>query len=61
VVAQQRGELVVLGLGLLDPEQLVEQQLVDVGRGEPAQLQVGAVQQHPAQAADLGGDLEPAH
>jgi hypothetical protein len=58
VGAQQRRERVVLGLGLLDPHDLVEQQLVDVGRGEALQFQVGAVQQHRAEVPDLGRHVE---
>ena len=48
----------MLGLRLSDPEQIVEEQLGGVVRGEPLQFQVGPVQDHLAQAPDFGVDTE---
>ena len=58
VVAQRLGEGVVLGLRLGDPQHVVEQQVGGVVRGQPLQLQVGAVQDDLAQLADLRVDTE---
>ena len=57
-VAQCLGEGVVLLLGALDPEHVVEQVLVVVGRGQPLQLEVGPVQDRLSQAAHLGVDVQ---
>lgn len=56
--AEGVGEHVVLLAGALGPQHLVEEQVVLVGRGEPEQFQVGAVQQDLPQPPDLGGDGE---
>ena len=58
---QHLGEGLVLEPGPLGPHDLVEQHVGDVGRGEAGQLQVGAVQQHLAELADLGVDPEAGH
>ena len=52
-VPQRLGEGVVLLLGPLHPQHVVEEVLVLVGRGQPLQLQVRAVQDRLSQAADL--------
>ena len=56
VLAQRRGEAVVLLLRALEPRHAVEQQVVVVARREPAQLGARAVQHHRAQPADLAPD-----
>ena len=43
LVAKRLGERVVLLLGLLGPQHIVEQQLADVPRGQPGQFQAGPV------------------
>jgi hypothetical protein len=43
LVAEGLGEHVVFFLGLLGPQHVVEQQLADVLRGEPGQLDAGPV------------------
>ena len=58
--AQHGGERVVLGLGPAYPQHVVEQQVGDVVRGQALELQVGAVQDHLPQAADLRIDVEHA-
>ena len=50
----RRDELVVLVLGPLDPQHVVEQQLVVVRRREPLQAEVRTVDHHLAQLAHLG-------
>ena len=57
-VAQQVGERVVLLAGPLDPQHVVEQQVVVVGRGQPLELQVRPVDHDLAQLADLRVDAE---
>ena len=52
-VAQRLGEHVVLFPGLLGPHHVVEQQLADVLRGEPGQLQPGPVDDRLAQLPDF--------
>ena len=44
----------MLDPGLLDPDHVIEQQLLAVLGGEPGHLQPGAVNHHPAQGARLG-------
>lgn len=61
VVAQDLGEGVVLLAGPLGPEDVVEEQGVDVARGQPGEFEAGAVQDHLAEAADLGVDVEGVH
>src|SRR5215472_6528276 len=56
--AQHIGERVVLGLRPADPEHVVEQQVGGVVRGQPLELQVGAVQDDLPQPADLGVHVE---
>ena len=50
-VAQRVGERVVLLAGPLDPQHVVEEQVGQLRRGEAAELEVRAVQQHPSQDA----------
>jgi hypothetical protein len=54
-------ELVVLVLGALDPQHVVEQQLVVVGRGQPLEAELGPVHHHLAQPTDLRVDAEALH
>ena len=54
-------ELVVLLLGPLDPEHIVEQQVVVVRRREPPQAQVRSVDHDLSQLADLRVDTDFAH
>ena len=56
--AQHPGERVVLGLRPADPEHAVEQQVGGVVRGQALEFQVGAVQDHLPQPADLGVHVE---
>jgi hypothetical protein len=56
--AQRAGERVVLGLGPAHPQHVVEQQVGDVVGSQPLELQIGAVQDHLPQAADLGIDVK---
>jgi hypothetical protein len=51
---KQRGERVVLALGLGHPRQSVEQQRVVVAGRQPLQFGAGAVQDDSAKRADLG-------
>ena len=60
-LAHLRHELVVLVLGALDPEHVVEQQVVVVRRREPLQAQLRPVHHHLAQRAHLGVDSERRH
>ena len=60
LLAQHLGEAVVLLLGAVHPQHVVEQQPVLVARGEPQQLGAGTVQDHLAQAPDLGVDPKAA-
>src|SRR5207237_8225976 len=57
-VAQRLGEGVVLLPRPLAPQDVVEQQPRDVRRGQPAQLKAGPVQDHLAQLAGFGVDVE---
>ena len=52
-LAHLRDELVVLVLGALDPEDVVEEQLVVVRRREPLEAELRTVHHHLAQLADL--------
>jgi hypothetical protein len=52
-VAEHLGERVVLLLGPLGPQDVVEQQLRGVPRGEPGQFQPGPVHNNLAEPADL--------
>ena len=61
MVRERVGEGVVLLAGPLDPQHVVEQQVGAVGRGQATELEVGAVQQHTAQDAHLGVDVERGH
>ena len=56
--AQSVGEGVVLLTGPADPGNVVEQQLVLVGRGEAAQLEVGAMEDDAPQRADLRAHVQ---
>ena len=58
LVAQHLGEAVVLLLGAVHPQHVVEEQPVLVAGGQAEQLRAGAVQDHLAQASDLGVDPE---
>ena len=49
----------VLDLGLANPDDVVEEQLLGVRRGEPTVLETGPVDDHLAQVPDLGVDREP--
>jgi hypothetical protein len=49
-------EVLMVALGVLDPEDVVEQQVVAVRRREALVGQPGRADQHLAQAADLGVD-----
>ena len=60
-LAHPGDELVVLPLGALDPQDVVEQQLVVVGRGQPLEAEVRPVDDDLAQLADLGMDAECRH
>ncbi len=55
------GERVVFLAGHLHPEDVVEEQVVTVARGEAAELEAGSVQEHPAQGPHLGVDVEGGH
>jgi hypothetical protein len=55
---QRVGEGIVLLPGPLDPEHVVEEQLVLVPRGEPLERGARAAQDDPAKAAHLGVDSE---
>ena len=48
----------MLGLGPAHPQHVVEEQIGGVVRGEPLEFQVGPVQDHLPQAADLGIHVE---
>jgi hypothetical protein len=61
VVAQHLGEGVVLGAGALGPQDVVEEQGVDVAGGEAGEFQAGPVQDGLAQGSDLGVDAEAGH
>ena len=52
-LAHPRHELVVLVLRALDPQHVVEQQVVVVGGRQPLQAELRAVDHHLSQAADL--------
>jgi hypothetical protein len=56
--AEHRGEGVVLLLGPAGPEHVVEEQLADVPRGQPGELEPRPVHDHLAERADLGLDAE---
>jgi hypothetical protein len=60
-LARPRDELVVLSLGPLDPQDVVEEQLVVVARRQPLQAEVRAVDDDLAELADLGVDAERCH
>jgi len=53
LLAERLGERVVLLLGLGGPEHVVEQQLADVPRGQPGQLQARPVHDDLAELARL--------
>src|SRR5258705_5504823 len=55
---EHAGEGVLLFHGPPDPQHVVEQQLADVPRGQPGQLEPGPVHDHLAERADLGLDAE---
>jgi hypothetical protein len=54
-------ELVVLVLGALDPQHVVEQQLVVVGGGQPLEAELGPMDHHLAQPTNLGMHPEAPH
>src|SRR5207245_4899963 len=58
-LGERIGEGVVLLARALDPEHVVEEQLVLVRRREPFQLKVRAMQQRPSQRPDFRTDEEP--
>ena len=60
-LAHPSDELVVLVLRPLDPQHVVEQQVVVVRRRQALQAEVRAVDHHLAQLADLGMHTELAH
>ncbi len=60
-LAHDPGELVVLPLGALHPQHVVEEQFVVVGRGETLQAQLGAMDDHFAQFADFRIHAEGVH
>ena len=51
--AELAGERVVLGLRLGYPQQVVEQQVGGIVRGQPLEFQAGPVQDYLPQSADL--------
>ena len=57
-LAHPRDELVVLPLGALDPQDVVEQQLVVVARGQPLEAEVRPMDDDLAELADLRVDTE---
>src|SRR5262245_50586164 len=57
-ISQRVRERVVLLPGALDPEHVIEQQLVHVGRGQPLQLEIGSMQDDLLELPDLGPDVE---
>jgi hypothetical protein len=58
LVAEHLGERVVLFLGPLGPQHVIEQQLGGVTRGEPGQFQAWTVHDDLAELADLGLNAE---
>ncbi len=60
-LAHTGDELVVLVLRPLDPQHVVEQQLIMIRRRQPLEAEVRAVDHHLAQLADLGMHTELAH
>ena len=56
-----RDELVVLVLRALDPQHVVEQQVVVIGGCQPLQAQLGPVDHHLAQPPDLRVDPQRGH
>jgi hypothetical protein len=58
LVPKHLGEGVVLLLGPLGPEHVVEEQLADVPRSQPGQLEAGPVHDDLAKLADLRLDVE---
>jgi hypothetical protein len=57
-VAHRRAERVVLLLGALHPDHVVEQEIAGVGRGEPRVLEARPVHEHLVELPDLGVDVE---
>ena len=57
-LAHPRDELVVLPLGPLDPQDVVEQELVVVARGQPLEAEVRPMDDDLAELADLRVDTE---
>ena len=60
-LAHPGDELVVLVLRALDPQHVVEQQVVVVGRGQPLQAELRPVDHHLAQPSDLRVNPERRH
>ena len=60
-LAHPRHELVVLVLRALDPQHVVEQQVVVVRRGQPLQAELGPVHHHLPEPAHLRVDAECRH
>ena len=52
--AHQAGEHIVVLLGLFDPEHIIKQQRIAVGRGQPSMGKPGATDNHLAQGAGFG-------
>lgn len=59
-LAQRVGEGVVLLAGPADPQHVVEEQRVLVGRRQALQLEIGTVQDDAPQRADLRAHVEAA-
>ena len=57
-LTEHLGERVVLLLGLLGPQHIVEEQLADVPRGQSGQLESGPVHDDLAEPSHLGSDVE---
>ncbi len=57
-LAQRLRQRVVLLAGPLDPQDVVEQQLLAVGGRQPLELEAGAVQHDPPQAPHFGIDVQ---
>ena len=59
--AHGRDKLVVLPLSALDPQHIVEQQVVVIRRGQPLEAELRPVHNHLAQLADFGVNTELFH
>jgi hypothetical protein len=61
VIAHLRGELVVLILRTLDPQHVVEQQIVVIRRGQSLQTELGSMHHHLPEPAHLRVNAECRH